>query len=75
MRLFLKVTRLTQLPKKIKEVLFDELSPGMVLAKGIYSPAGLLLIPEGKPLTDNTLHKISEHNKAEPIDHRLLVYL
>jgi len=74
-RLFLKVTRLTQLPKKIKEVLFSELSPGMVLAKGIYSPAGLLLIPEGQSLTRKTLTKITEHNEAEPIDQRLLVYI
>lgn len=74
-RLFLKVTRLTQLPKKIKEVLFSELSPGMVLAKGIYSPAGLLLIPEGQRLNDITLKKINEHNQAEPIDHQLLVYI
>lgn len=74
-RLFLKVTRLAQLPKKVKEVLFAELSAGMTLAKGIYSPSGLLLIPEGHPLSPKTLHKITEHNQAEPIDQRLLVYM
>ena len=37
-RLFMKATRLDQLPQKVKEVLFNELEPGMRLAKGISRP-------------------------------------
>jgi len=73
-RVFLKVTRLVKLPKKVKEILFSELQPGMVLAKGIYSPSGLLLIPEGHILNDLTMKKIREHNQADRIPSRLLVY-
>ncbi|MEM9026478.1 MAG: HD domain-containing phosphohydrolase, partial [Verrucomicrobiota bacterium] len=40
-RLFMKATRLDQLPQQVKEVLFSELEPGMRLAKGIYAPNGL----------------------------------
>jgi len=44
------------------------------LAKGIYSPSGLLLIPEGHILNDLTMKKIREHNQADRIPSRLLVY-
>ncbi len=73
-RLFLKVTRLAALPKAVREVLFSELRPGMVLARGIYSPGGLLLIPEGALLTEQTLYKIREHNQVDPLDQRLMVF-
>ena len=73
-RLFLKVTHMMQLPKKVKEILFSELKPGMVLAQGISSPMGLLLVPEGTTLNENTLGKIQDHNIVEPVNHRLLVY-
>lgn len=73
-RLFLKVSNLVQLPKQVREVLLDELEPGMVLANGIYSPHGLLLIGEGQPLTPGTIAKIRSHNQATPISQRLLVH-
>ncbi len=73
-RLFLKATRLVALPRKVREVLFSELRPGMVLARGIYSPSGLLLIPDGHVLSDQSLAKIRRHNLATPISQRLLVY-
>jgi response regulator RpfG family c-di-GMP phosphodiesterase len=73
-RLFLKVTHLLQLPKQVREVLLDELQPGMVLANGLYSPHGLLLVGEGQTLNPMTISKIRNHNLINPISQRLLVY-
>lgn len=73
-RLFLKVSNLTQLPKQVREIMLHELEPGMVLANGIYSPHGLLLIGEGQPLNPLTITKIRSHNQVTPINQRLLVY-
>jgi response regulator RpfG family c-di-GMP phosphodiesterase len=74
-RLFLKVTNLVSLPRQVREILLDELEPGMVLASGIYSPHGLLLIGEGQSLGPATIAKIRSHNQVTPINQRLLVYL
>ncbi|ACB73720.1 HD domain-containing phosphohydrolase [Opitutus terrae] len=72
-RLFLKVTNLAQLPRQVREITLHELEPGMVLANGIYSPHGLLLIGEGQELSPNMIAKIRIHNQATPINQRLLV--
>jgi response regulator RpfG family c-di-GMP phosphodiesterase len=74
-RLFLKVANLVQLPKQVREIMLEELEPGMVLANGIYSPHGLLLIGEGQPLSSGTIAKIRSHNRVTPISQRLLVYI
>lgn len=73
-RLFLKVSQLVHLPRQVREVLLDELEPGMTLATGIYSPHGLLLIGEGQALGPATITKIRTHNLIAPINQRLLVY-
>lgn len=73
-RLFMKSSNLTKLPKKVREVTLAELEPGMMLAKGIYSPSGLLLIPEDKRLTGGVINKIKEHDFANPITQRLMVF-
>ncbi|MFA5265035.1 MAG: HD domain-containing phosphohydrolase [Opitutaceae bacterium] len=73
-RLFLQATNLMHLPKQVKEVLFDELQPGMVLATGLHSPHGMLLISEGQPLNQAMITKIRNHNLIAPISQRLLVY-
>jgi len=73
-RLFLKVANLVHLPRQVREILLDELEPGMVLASGIYSPHGLLLIGEGQSLGPATIAKIRNHNQITPISQRLLVY-
>jgi hypothetical protein len=46
----------------------------MVLAGGIYSPHGLLLISDGVTLTPPTIAKIRNHNLMAPINQRLLVF-
>lgn len=74
-RLFLKVSNLVQLPKQVREIMIHELEPGMILANGIYSPHGLLLIGEGQALSPGTIAKIRSHNQVTPINQRLLVYL
>jgi response regulator RpfG family c-di-GMP phosphodiesterase len=73
-RLFLRVSNLIQLPRQVREILLGELAPGMVLASGIYSPHGLLLVGEGQPLGPATISKILNHNDVAPIEQRLLVY-
>ena len=73
-RLFLKISNLVQLPKQVREIMLHELESGMVLANGIYSPHGLLLIGEGQALSLGTIEKIRSHNHVTPISQRLLVY-
>lgn len=73
-RLFMKSSNLTNLPKKVREITLSELEPGMVLAKGIYSPSGLLLIPEERRLTGGVISKIMEHDYADPLTQRLMVF-
>ncbi len=72
-RLFLKVTHLIQLPRQVREILLDELQPGMVLANGLYSPHGLLLVSEGQTLSPAMIAKIRNHNLVDPISQRLLI--
>ncbi len=73
-RLFLQATNMMNLPKQVREVLLDELQPGMVLAAGLYSPHGMLLIGEGQSLSIAMIGKIKSHNMVAPISQRLLVY-
>ena len=73
-RLFLKVTHLLQLPRQVKEILLEELQPGMVLANGLYSPHGMLLVGEGQTLSGAMISKIRNHNLIDPISQRLLVF-
>jgi response regulator RpfG family c-di-GMP phosphodiesterase len=73
-RLFVRVMQLVNLPRQVREILLGELSPGMVLASGIYSPHGLLLVGEGQALGPATITKILNHNEVTPIEQRLLVY-
>jgi response regulator RpfG family c-di-GMP phosphodiesterase len=74
-RLFMKVTQKEHLPRKVREVTFEELRPGMVLANGLHSPSGLLLFPEEKVLTEPVLEKIRRHNMLDAVHDRLLVYV
>ncbi len=73
-RLFLKTMQLVRLPRQVREVMLDDLRPEMVLASGIYSPHGLLLIGEGQPLDGQAISKIRSHDRVSPINQRLLVY-
>jgi response regulator RpfG family c-di-GMP phosphodiesterase len=73
-RLFRTTTRLQPLPRSVREIMLEDLQPGMILAGGIYSPHGLLLVSEGQPLNPAMIAKIRNHNLVTPISQRLLVY-
>lgn len=60
--------------RRQREVLLSELVPGMVLAKGIYTSNGMLLIPEGQVLNEAYIDKIKNHNRVMPINQTLLIY-
>ena len=73
-RAFLRAISKASISRKEREILIAELQPGMVLAKGIYTPNGLLIVPEGQPLNEDSIGKILSHNQTNPIVHSLLVY-
>jgi hypothetical protein len=62
------------LPLRQREVLLSELRPGMVLAKGIYTCGGLLLVSEGQVLNDPYINKLRDHDSEDPITQSLIVY-
>jgi response regulator RpfG family c-di-GMP phosphodiesterase len=73
-RAFLRAISKASVSRKEREILIAELQPGMVLAKGIYTPNGLLIVPEGQPLNVDSIGKIINHNHTNPIIQSLLVY-
>ena len=73
-RVFVRAIPRATVPRKEREVLLSELTPGMVLAKGIYTSSGLLLIPEGQQLSAPYIDKLLNHNRINPINQSLVVY-
>jgi response regulator RpfG family c-di-GMP phosphodiesterase len=73
-RTFLRALPSASVPRKQKEVLLSELEPGMILAKGIYTANGMLLIPEGQRLSAPFIDKLQNHNRLNPINQTLLVF-
>lgn len=73
-RLFLKANRVAPLPDNVREVLLDELQPGMTLARDLHSAGGLLLVPEGRRLDPVSFEKVREFNHVNPLTQRILVY-
>jgi response regulator RpfG family c-di-GMP phosphodiesterase len=73
-RVFLTALSLSPLPKKEKEVLLADLRPGMVLARGIYTANGVLLVPEGQQLNATYIEKLLNYNRIQPIRQSLVVY-
>jgi response regulator RpfG family c-di-GMP phosphodiesterase len=73
-RVFIRAIPRAAVPRKEREVLLSELTPGMVLAKGIYTSNGLLLIPEGQQLSAPYIDKLLNHNRINPINQALVVY-
>jgi response regulator RpfG family c-di-GMP phosphodiesterase len=61
-------------PRKQREVSLTELEPGMVLAKGIYTANGILLIPDGQRLSATYIDKLHNHHRINPITQSMLVY-
>jgi response regulator RpfG family c-di-GMP phosphodiesterase len=73
-RAFLSTLPKVVVPGKQREVLLSDLRPGMVLAQGIYTVSGILLIPDGQRLTGPYIDKLINHNRINPISQSLLVY-
>lgn len=73
-RLFFRTNQMSNLPRNVKEVLMSELQPGMKLARGIVTPSGMLLMPEGQTLNEVSIYKLSNHNRLNLVTERLLVF-
>lgn len=73
-RAFLRCLPQAQVPRSQRAVLLSELQPGMVVAQGIYTAFGVLLIPEGETLAEPHIHLLRNHSHISPITQSLLVY-
>jgi response regulator RpfG family c-di-GMP phosphodiesterase len=61
-------------PRSQRALLLAELRPGMIIAQGIYTAQGILLIPEGQSLTQPHIERLRNHHRMNPITQSLLVY-
>jgi len=73
-RAVLRALPSAEVPPRQREVLLSELRPGMVLARGIYTASGILLIPQGQQLSGPSIDKLLNHNQINPINQSLVVY-
>lgn len=73
-RALLRALPKVHISRQEREILLSEIRPGMVLAKGIYTANGLLLIPEGRELNEIFIAKLKSHNRIDPISQALIVY-
>jgi len=73
-RTLLRALPATILPRRERAINLGDLRPGMVLAHGIYTSNGLLLMPEGQSLNSIYIEKLLNHNRVQPINQSLTVY-
>lgn len=73
-RVFLKTTHRTEVPRQVREISVEELRPGMLIARGIYVPSGMLLIAEGQELTPEAVAKLKSNAFARQQISEVLVY-
>ena len=73
-RLFFKTNSITELPANVREVLLSDLEVGMRLARGIVSPMGMLLIPEGRELDSAAIGKLQKHGLLNLVAERILIH-
>jgi response regulator RpfG family c-di-GMP phosphodiesterase len=73
-RIFLRSVPKADVAGKQRAVRLGELRPGMVLAEGIYSENGMLLIADGQRLTATYIDKLLNYDRINPISQSLLVY-
>lgn len=62
------------LDRQQREITMSDLRPGMVLAQGVHTANGLLLIPEGLTLSEPYIDKLRNHNRVNPITESLQIY-
>jgi response regulator RpfG family c-di-GMP phosphodiesterase len=73
-RAFLRCLPQAEVPRSQRAVLLSELQPGMVVAQGIYTAVGVLLIPAGQTLAEPHINLLRNHSRISPISQSLLVY-
>lgn len=74
LKIFLLAQSVAIVPRRERQIIIGELRPGMVLARGIYSPTGLLLVPEGRQLNATYIEKVLNYNRIQPLVQTLTVY-
>jgi response regulator RpfG family c-di-GMP phosphodiesterase len=62
------------MPRKAAEVPLSQLQPGMLLAQGIYTPSGKLILGEGQCLTPSQIDTVRRHQELEALTQTLVVY-
>ena len=73
-QVFLRCLPQATVPRNQRAVLLGELRPGMVVAHGIYTARGILLVPEGQQLREPHIEFLRNHHRISPINQSLLVY-
>ncbi len=71
---FLRAHTVAVIPRRERQVALADLRPGMVLARGIHTYNGLLLVSEGQQLNATFIEKVLNHNRIQPITEALMVY-
>ena len=74
-RIFLRSLPHATLPRRQREVLLSELRAGMVLADGIYSSSGILLVSEGQTLSEPYIERLRSGDRVDPLAPSLIVYV
>ena len=74
LKIFLHAHAIAIVPRRERQIILGELRPGMILARGIYSPTGLLLVPEGRLLNATYIEKVLNYNRIQPLVQTLTVY-
>lgn len=73
-RIFLHAQTIAAVPRRERQISLFDLRPGMVLACGIGTPSGMLLVPEGQTLNVTCIEKILNYNRVQPLAQNLTVY-
>ncbi|HUZ06731.1 MAG TPA: HD domain-containing phosphohydrolase [Candidatus Paceibacterota bacterium] len=71
---FLRAHVVAVIPRRERQVALADLRPGMVLARGIHTYNGLLLVSEGQQLNATFIEKVLNHNRIQPITEALMVF-
>ena len=74
LKVFLRAQAVVSIPRRERQVSLADLRPGMVLARGIYTHSGMLLVPEDQLLNATFIEKVLNYNRIQPIAQSLIVY-
>jgi response regulator RpfG family c-di-GMP phosphodiesterase len=73
-KVFLRAHHVAVVPRKERQVTLADLRPGMVLARGIHTYNGLLLVGPGQQLNATFIEKVLNHNRIQPITESLVIF-